>query len=51
MHDRAYDDYHVAIKQAIKSAQGPFWKKTVMHVKGRLASSPDDSCDIFIVFV
>jgi hypothetical protein len=58
MHARAYDDYCVEIGKAIKSDPKTFfgyldWKKkrvgypSVMYFEGRLASGPDDICNLF----
>jgi hypothetical protein len=63
MHGRIYDDYRVGIQEAIKSDPRAFFgymdlkKKHVvghpsaMHFKGRLASGPNDICNIFADFI
>jgi hypothetical protein len=62
MHGRAYDDYRVGIEEAIKSDPKTIFgyvdlkKKhvgypSVMHFEGRLASGPDDTCDLFAGFI
>jgi hypothetical protein len=62
MHGRAYNDYNVGIGEAIKSKLKTFFgyvdlkKKrvgypTVMHFEGRMASGPDDICNIFADFI
>jgi hypothetical protein len=61
MHGREYDDYHVGTKEVIKSDPKAFFgyvdlkKKrvgsSVMHFEGRLASGPDDICNLFADFI
>jgi hypothetical protein len=62
MHGRTYDDYRVGIEEAIKSDPRAFFgyvdleKKSVgypliMHFDGRLASGPDNICDLFADFM
>jgi hypothetical protein len=58
MHGRAYDDYRVGIEEAIKSDPKTFFGyvdlkekhvgyQSIMHFEGRLASGPDDICNLF----
>jgi hypothetical protein len=62
MHGRAYDNYRVGIEEAIKSDPKTFFGcgdlkdkrvgyQSVMHFKGRLASGPDDICNLFADFI
>jgi hypothetical protein len=62
MHGRAYDNYHVGFKKAIRRDQNTFFgyvdlkKKrvgypSIMHFEGRLASGPDDVCNLFAEFI
>jgi hypothetical protein len=62
MHGRAYDDYRVGNEEAIESDPKTFFgyvdlkKKrvgypSVMHFEGRLASGPDDICNLFADFI
>jgi hypothetical protein len=62
MDGRAYDDYRVGIKEAIKSDPKTFFgyvdlrKKligypSVIHFEGRLASGPEDICNLFADFI
>jgi hypothetical protein len=61
-HGRAYDDYRARIEEAINSDPKSFFgyvdlnKKrvgypSVMHFEGRLASSPEEVCDLFAEFI
>jgi hypothetical protein len=62
MHGRTYKDYRVGIEESIKSDPRVFFsyvdlnKKrvgypSVVHFDGRLASGPDDICDLFADFI
>jgi hypothetical protein len=58
MHSQAYDDNRVGIEEAIKSSFGYVDLKekrvgypSVMHFEGRLASGPDEICNIFADFI
>jgi hypothetical protein len=62
MHGRAYDDYSVVVEEAIKSNPKTFFgyvdlrKKrvcltSVIHFEGRLASGPEDICNLFADFI
>jgi hypothetical protein len=61
-HGRAYDDHRASIEDTIKSDPKTFFgyvnlkKKrvgdpSVMHFEGRLASGPEDICDLFAEFI
>jgi hypothetical protein len=58
----AYDDYRIEIEEAIKSDPKTFFDyvdlknkyvsyPSAMHFEGRLASGPDDICNLFAKFI
>jgi hypothetical protein len=62
MHERAYNDHRVGTEKVTKRVPKTFFayvdlkKKRVgypsdMHFEGRLASGPDDICNIFADFI
>jgi hypothetical protein len=55
LHGRAYDDYRVGIEEATFFLYVDLKKRvgypSIMHFEGRLASGPDDICNLFADFI